>query len=144
MCGIASGRTLSSKFAGLVDHDELGDEHPRLARAVHDLVVEVVDLAASLAGDVDRLDAKGLEREVENPDPFLISRQERRVDHLDVERRPVMRDRDRMQLGDELGFGDRVRGLAAIPLPALGTTEARLTTNRQDAASNPRFDPRAG
>ena len=40
-------------LALFVDHDELGDEHPRLAGPVHDLVVEVVDRAAALAREFD-------------------------------------------------------------------------------------------
>ena len=44
----------------LVDHDELGNEHPRLAGPVHDLVVEVVDRPTALAGDLDVRIRRGL------------------------------------------------------------------------------------
>ena len=86
--GIACGNhVVLELLSRLVHHDELGDEHARLAGPVHDLVVEVMNLAPSLAGDVDRLDPERLEREVEDPDPLLVARQQRRVHHLHIENR---------------------------------------------------------
>ena len=40
--------------------------------------------------------------------PSLSRGKKRRVHHLDIERRPVVGDRDRVQVGNELDLGDRV------------------------------------
>ena len=93
-------------LALFVDHDELGDEHPGLAGPVHDLVVEVMDGPASLAGDLDGPDPQGLEGEVQDPDALLVAGQERRVDHPEAEVRPVVSDRDGRQGRDEVHLGD--------------------------------------
>ena len=58
------------ELAGVGDEVELGHEHPGLAGAVDDPVVQVIDLLAPLALDLDGRDPDRLEGEVEDPDPL--------------------------------------------------------------------------
>ena len=90
----------------LVHHDEIGHEHPRLSGPVRDFVVEVVNLPTPLARNLDGLDSEGLEREVEDPDAFLVSRHSAPVHELHVEHIAVMRNRNRSQVRNERNFWD--------------------------------------
>ncbi len=85
----------------LVHHDEFGNEDSRLAGPVRDLVIEVMNLLASLARNLDRPDPQRLEREIEHPDAFLVARNERRIHELHVEHIAVLRNRNRPQIGNE-------------------------------------------
>jgi hypothetical protein len=80
-----------------IAHDELRHENPRLARVVDDSVVEVVDLDAPPAGNLDSLDPERFEREIQYPDPFLVARKYSGIHHLKVEMCSVVRDRNRAQ-----------------------------------------------
>ena len=118
--------TLSSNFcARLVDHDELGDEHPRLAGAVDDLVVEVVDLAAPLTPGMSTvLMRRGLNAKSRTQIPSLSRGRSDALTIWTLKGGAVVRDRDRVQVGNELEFGDSGRDRAASR-PEPGTRRAR-------------------
>ena len=72
-----------------------------------------MNLLSALAGNLDRPDPQRLEGEVEDPDAFLVARNERRVHELDVEHVAIVGNRNRSQFRNERDLFDLGRLLRA-------------------------------
>ena len=115
--GLGNDRVLEP-LTGVGHQGELGNEHPRLVRVVDHAIVQVMDRPPLLV-DLNRPQPDRLEGEVEDPDSFLVARQERGINHLDVVAGRPLAYRRRGQHGHQRDLWDRRRRTGTLRNPRL-------------------------